>query len=161
VVFDAGIFYRIGSTGAQMAVVIRSFGFDSSSDGSIDRVVVGEPSVVVEDAFEQITPPTTFMLGLSYDLFSDRGDGKSLLLSGQLNNPNDNAESFNLGVEYVWNDLLALRAGYRMGVEEVNVPSFGVGLTVPGLEPDIRLDYGFNQLERLGSVHRLGIDVQL
>ena len=160
IVFDAGIFYRIGNTGAQMAVAIRSFGFDSSSDGTIERTVVGDPGVVVENSFEQITAPTTFMLGLTYQLF--RGSERnSLLLSGQLNNPNDNSESFNFGVEYVWNDMLALRGGYRVGVEEISAPSFGVGLTVPGLGPDIRFDYGFSQLERLGSVHRIGLDIQM
>lgn len=161
IVFDAGIFYRIGNTGAQMAVAIRSFGFDSSADGSIERTVVGSPSVVIEDSFENITPPTTFLLGLSYDLFAARADGNSLLFTGQLNNPNDNAESFNLGLEYVWNALLSLRAGYRFGVEEINAPSFGVGLAVPGIGPQVRFDYGFNQLERLGAVHRVGVDVQL
>ena len=161
VAFDAGIFYRIGFTGVQMAVAIRSFGFDSSSDGSIDRTLVGSPSVVTEEAFEAVTLPTTFMLGLSYDLFSAAGDGKSLILSGQLNNPNDNSESFNLGIEYVWADLLSLRTGYRFGVEELNTPSFGAGILVPGLQQHVRFDYGFNQLERLGAVHRVGVDVQL
>ncbi len=160
IVFDAGIFYRIGNTGAQMAVAIRSFGFDSSSDGEIERVVIGDPGIVVENSFEQITAPTTFMLGLTYQLFRGSGEN-SLLLSGQLNNPNDNSESFNFGVEYVWSNLLALRGGYRIGVEEISAPSFGVGLTVPGLGPDIRFDYGFSQLERLGSVHRIGLDVQM
>ena len=87
--------------------------------------------------------------------------GNQLLFSGQLNNPNDNAESFNLGIEFVWNKMLYLRGGYRVGVEEADVPSLGVGVAIPGLSPDIRFDYGFNQLERLGSVHRVGLDVQL
>ena len=161
VVFDAGVFYRIGNTGAQMAVAIRSFGFDSSGDGEIERVVVGDPGVVIEDSFEKITPPTTFQLGMTYEVFHNRGDNNRLLLAAELNNPNDNAESFNFGVEYIFNNLLALRTGYRFGVEEIGLPSFGVGFTVPGLGPDLRIDYGFNQLDRLGSVHRVGLDIQL
>jgi hypothetical protein len=160
-VFDAGVFYRIGNTGAQMAVAIRSFGLDSSSDGEIERVVVGDPGIKIEDSFEQITPPTTFMLGITYEPFQRSLAGNQLLFSGQLNNPNDNAESFNLGVEFVWNNTLSLRGGYRVGVEEADAPSVGVGIVVPGLGPDVRFDYGFNQLERLGSVHRIGLDVQL
>ncbi|HUF08526.1 MAG TPA: PorV/PorQ family protein [Rhodothermales bacterium] len=160
-VLDAGIFYRIGETGTKMAVSIRSFGFDSSSDGEIERTVVSETGVRIEDNFESMTPATTFLMGIAYDVFHRSGGDKSLLLSVQLNNPNDNAESYNIGVEYLWNRLLALRTGYRFGVEEAEVPSFGFGLLLPGIGPDVRFDYGFNQLERLGSVHRIGLDVGL
>ena len=160
-VLDAGIFYRIGETGAQMAVSIRSFGFDSSTDGVIERTVVSDPGSRIEDNFEAITPATIFLMGIAYDVFHKSADDRSLLISAQLNNPNDNAESYNVGVEYIWNSLLAIRTGYRLGVEESNVPSFGVGLQLPGFGPQVRFDYGFNHLERLGSVHRIGLDVAL
>lgn len=160
-VLDAGIFYRVGTTGTTMAVSIRGFGFDSSGDGQIERTVVSGDGVRIEDDFEAITPATTFLMGISYDVFHGAGDDRSLLFSVQLNNPNDNAESYNVGVEYVWNSMLALRTGYRLGVEELNAPSAGFGLMLPGVGPDVRFDYGFNQLERLGSVHRISLDVAL
>jgi len=160
-VLDAGIFYRIGDTGARMAVAIRSFGFDSSSDGEIERTVVSGTGIRIEDAFEGMTPATTFLMGIDYDVFHRSSGDNSLLLSVQLNNPNDNAESYNIGAEYLWNGLLALRTGYRLGVEEADAPSFGFGLLLPGIGPQVRFDYGFNHLERLGSVHRIGLDVGL
>ncbi|ARA92060.1 hypothetical protein AWN76_002005 [Rhodothermaceae bacterium RA] len=83
------------------------------------------------------------------------------MVSWQLTNPNDNAESYNLGAEYTWNDLLILRTGYRFGVEEVTTPSLGLGLIVPGLGPDLRFDYGFNRMERLGTLHRVGLHLSL
>ncbi len=156
VVFDTGIFYRVGATGAQMAVVIKNFGFDSSVSGEIERITL-ENVVVIESDFKSFTPPTTFLLGITYDVFHQSAD-QSLVVSGQLNNPNDNAESFNVGVEYVWQQLLALRTGYRFGVEELSVPSFGLGLMLP-TSPTARFDYAFTSLERLGSVHRLGLEV--
>ncbi|MGA7303677.1 MAG: PorV/PorQ family protein [Rhodothermales bacterium] len=159
-VFDAGIFYRIGETGARMAVSIRSFGFDSKSKGTIERTVISSTGVKVEDNFESITPATEFLMGVAYDVFQSDG-GNSLLLSAQLNNPNDNAESYNVGAEYTWNNLLALRTGYRLGVQESKVPSLGFGVMLPGIGPDVRFDYGFNHLERLGSVHRISLDVAL
>jgi hypothetical protein len=158
VVFDAGVFYRVGGTGAQMAVVIKNFGFDSSVSGQIERVSLDQLTPIIEDDFESFTPPTTFMLGLSYDVFR-RSSEQSLTFSAQLNNPNDNAESFNMGVEYLWQQILALRAGYRFGVEESTIPSLGFGLMIPGIGPMARFDYGFTSLERLGVVHRLGLEV--
>jgi hypothetical protein len=161
-VFDLGIFYRIGATGLQTAVAIRNFGLDGTPRGELERPLIDEDGTTVEDDFEPLTPPTTFLLGVTYEAL--RGsDRNALLLSGQLINPNDNAESFNVGLEYTWNDLLILRSGYRFGVEEYVLPSVGFGLRVPGLPGalGLRFDYGFNRRERLGAIHRVGLNVNL
>lgn len=160
VVFDLGVFYRVGSTGAQMAVAIRNFGLDGTPEGDIQRTVIGDITSVLEDDFESMTPPTTFLMGFTYNVFQ-ANDQHELLLSGQLNNPNDNAENWNAGVEYTWNETLILRTGYRFGVEEYTTPSFGVGLVIPYLGPDLRFDYGFSRLDRLGSINRIGINLHL
>ena len=160
--FDFGIFYRIGDTGAQMAVAIRNFGLDSTPTGELERTIIGSGGSVVENDFESITPPTTFLLGLTYNLLRNNPHNE-LMISGQLNNPNDNAESVNVGVEYTWNELLTLRGGYRFGIEEFDLPSFGAGLLLPTFTDafQLRFDYGFTQLERLGTVHRIGFNLGL
>lgn len=162
-VVDLGIFYRIGATGVQMAVAIRNLGIDAAPKGEIERVTVDPSgnSVTTENDFESITPPTTFLLGLSYDLL--HADARNdLNFSGQLTHLNDNAESFNLGVEYVWNQTLILRGGYRFGVDEYDLPSLGAGLMLPDLgRIGARFDYAFSHLDRLGTVHRVGLNVSL
>lgn len=159
VAFDLGIYYRIGTTGAQMAVSLRNFGLDSFSSGSISRSVIADPSTLIEDNLESITLPTTFLLGLTYNVLNENLDN-DFFVSAQLNNPNDNAENWNVGFEYIWQKLLALRLGYRFGIEEYTVPSAGVGLHLPFVGPDIRFDYGFSRLERLGAVHRVGLSTK-
>lgn len=159
-VFDIGVFYRVGTTGAQMAVAIRNFGLDGTPEGEIQRTVVGDITTVLEDDFESVTPPTTFLMGFTYNVFQN-SDQHNLMVSGQLTNPNDNAENWNAGVEYVWNETLILRTGYRFGIEEYTMPSFGVGLIIPYLGPDLRFDYGFSRLERLGSINRIGLNLEL
>lgn len=159
-VLDLGVFYRIGDTGAQMAVVIRNFGIDAALHGELERTALGTGTRVESD-FESMTPPTTFALGITYNLFRGHPTN-SLMLSGQLNNPNDNAENLNLGAEYIWNDVLALRAGYRFGIEEFDIPSFGAGFMLPAISGvQARFDYGFNRLDKLGAVHRLGMNLGL
>lgn len=161
-VFDLGVFYRVGETGAQMAVAIRNFGLDGVPSGKLPRTVLGQTEPRVETEFAELTPPTTFLLGITYDVL--RGSRvNDLLVSGQLNNPNDNAESFNLGLEYTWNRLLILRGGYRFGVEEYSTPSAGVGLNFDNVigGASARFDYGFTQLDRLGVVHRVGVNLGL
>jgi long-subunit fatty acid transport protein len=158
VVFDLGVFYRVGTTGAQMGVAIRNFGLDAAFEGELTRTTLD--GVVTETDFESVTPPTTFLLGLNYTALRDVAQ-HDLQVSGQLTNPADNAETFNVGAEYMWNELLILRAGYRFAVEEYSWPSFGAGLMLPIDLLQMRFDYGFSRLDRLGAIHRVGLNVQL
>jgi len=157
---DLGIFYQVGDTGVELGVAIRNFGGDATPSGSITRQTIDGP--VEETEFQGIHPPTTFLMGASWRPFRT-GAARDLTFVGQLTRPNDNAERFNVGAEYVWNELLSLRAGYRFGVDEGNLPSFGAGLRVPGLGSgrDLRIDYAFTSLERLGAVHRIGVNLRL
>ena len=155
---DLGVYYEVGTTGAQLGVAIRNFGLNGRPDGEVS-VLTGDGETETIDSFEQITPPTTFLLGVAYRLLR-ASDQHALTVSGQLTNPNDNAERIDLGAEYTWNDILVGRVGYQVGRDEVTVPSLGFGVIVPGIGPRLRLDYGFNHRDVLGSVHRVGLDVK-
>ena len=153
---DLGVHYRVGETGANIGIAIRNFGLNGVASGDLPRTTVGGETVTESD-FEDLVPPTTFLLGMSYDLLRGAGD-HALTVSGQLTNPNDNAEQFNVGAEYVFADLLALRAGYAFGIDEGKLPTFGFGVNIPGLgDREVHADYGFAQLDRLGTTHRVGI----
>lgn len=157
-VLDLGIFYRVGDTGIQMAVMIRSFGLDGRPRGELERLALS--GTVIENDFESVTPPTTFLMGFTYHPLRNNPQN-DIVLSFQLNNPNDNVENWNVGAEYVWNDLLHVRTGYRFGVDEYTAPSAGVGIRLPLAGPDLRFDYGFSQLERLGAIHQVGVNLAL
>ena len=160
IAFDLGIFYKVGSTGAQMAVAIRNFGFDAKPTGSIERKVIADDPIITEDDFDRVTPPTTFHLAVMYEML--RADPtNSLRLTGELSNPSDHSENINFGAEYIWNDLLSLRIGYRFGIEEYRLPGMGIGLNVPLGGTQFRFDYGFSELDRLGSIHRFGFNLVL
>lgn len=160
VVFDLGMQYRVGETGATMAVSVRNFGLDGQPKGTLARRVIDEDPVLLESSFESMTPPTTFHLALAYRVF-EPGAEQQLRLSSQLNNPSDNAENWNLGAEYGWRETVFFRAGYRFGVEEFTTPSLGAGVKAPLSGRTVRLDYGFNRLERLGNVHRFGMALSI
>lgn len=160
VVFDLGFRYAVGTTGLTMAVALRNFGLDGRPSGSLSRPVIADPPVAVEEDFETLTPPTSFHLGVAYDVLP-AGPEHALQVSAQLDNPNDNAETWSMGVEYGWRDLLYLRTGYRFGIEEYTTPSAGVGVQIPVTGTLLRFDYGFGRLERLGTVHRVGLNLSL
>jgi hypothetical protein len=158
-VVDLGVFYRVGQTGAKLAVAIRNFGVGTARpSGEVDVPNVNGTFETIS-TFEGITPPTQFLLGVGYEAI--RTEQHDLTVTAQLSNPADNQERFGLGAEYIWNQLLALRAGYQFGVDEGTLPSFGFGFHVPDFGgPQLRLDYGFSALDRLGAVHRIGIDLR-
>jgi hypothetical protein len=157
---DLGIAYDVGSTGARIGVAIRNFGLDATPEGSITRVDPNAEGGVAEvDDFESITPPTTFLLGLSYDALRAHPDHR-LTLASQLYRPNDNTETLGLAAEYTFRGLLVLRGGYRFGAEEYR-GSLGAGLRFPGLGEDARIDYGYQSMEYLGDVHAFSLNVTL
>ena len=154
---DLGVHYQVGLTGAAIGVAIRNFGLNGGLSGALGRNTIDQGTVTEED-FDEIVPPTLFLLGVSYAPL--RAGAHDLTVSGQLTSFNDNAEQFNVGAEYVWSDLLAVRTGYAFGNEEATVPAFGFGVFVPGLGTrQIRADYAFARFERLGSTHRIGVNV--
>ncbi len=157
---DLGIAYDVGSTGARIGVAIRNFGLDATPSGEISRVDPNAPGgVATTDDFESITPPTTFLLGLSYDLMRSSPD-HAVTIASQLYRPNDNTETLGLAAEYTFKGLLILRGGYRLGVEEYR-GSLGAGLRIPGLGEDARVDYGYQSMEFLGDVHAFSLNVTL
>ncbi|MDG1754539.1 MAG: PorV/PorQ family protein [Rhodothermales bacterium] len=160
VVFDLGIHYSVGSTGARMAVAVRNFGLDGRPEGTIERPVIADDPIKIESDFVAMTAPTTFHLGFAYDVFK-QSKANRLTLLAQLNNPNDNAEYWTTGAEFGWNETFFLRAGYHFGIEEVDAPSMGAGFRVPVAGRDLQIDYGFNRMERLGNVHRFGLNFSL
>ena len=158
---DLGVFYRIGTTGAALGVAIRNFGLNASLAGNLNRQdATGQ--TITETDFEGIVPPTTLLLGIRFDVLRRRAP---TTYASRASSParTTTPSAFNVGAEYGWNDLLSLRAGYRFGVEEAVLPTLGFGLHVPGLgaRATSACDYGFSQIDRLGAVHRIGVNLRL
>jgi long-subunit fatty acid transport protein len=158
-VVDLGVFYRVGETGASLGVVIRNFAVaDAIPSGNVQQIRP-DGSIGAAEGFERITPPTQFLLGVSYSAIQTAQH--ALSVAAQLSNPADNQERFSLGAEYTWSQTVALRGGYQFGQDEGSLPTFGAGFFVPDFGgPALRVDYGFALRDRLGPVHRVGLDVR-
>ncbi len=166
-VVDIGFFYRVGNTGLRFAVGMNNFGIDATPGGETRRLPgphesdlpVDEDGYLVFDDFESISPPTMFNLGAAYDLY--RSESLDILVTGQIINPNDNAEQFSLGTELSFIDQFFVRAGYQFGADEIYLPNFGAGFQLPLRGYTLGLDYGFAARERLGTLHRFSLKFNL
>ncbi len=152
---DFGFFYRVGETGLRFAVGINNFGLDGSSSGTTE--------VETLEGLEEREPadddplPTRFNIAAAFDLIQT--ENSSVVITGQITNPSDNAERFSLGAEYGFLNKFFVRTGYEFGVEERVLPSFGGGVQVPFSNRQLAIDYAYTSYNRLGDIHRLAVRI--
>ena len=153
--FDLGITYHTGFQSTRFAMSITNFGQDMTPSGNFSyQNLVGEDVNV--SSFQSFAPPTLFRIGMAAEMIDN--EQHRLTTSVQLNHPNDNAENINLGMEYAWKEVFALRGGYKTAQAEENF-SAGFGVHLPISMADFQLDYAFTNFGRLGSVNRFGIQL--
>jgi len=154
---DLGFFYRVGDTGLRFAIGLNNFGPDAKPTGDTQRITLDGSQT--EKNFQKVSLPTTFIIGAAYDAY--KGEHSSLMISGQLTNPSDNAERVSVGVEYGFMHRFYLRGGYQFGVDEVKYPSGGIGVAFPAGKHSFNFDYSFSPYERLGNIHRLALKISI
>jgi len=93
--------------------------------------------------------PIIYRVGGAYTIVDN------FLITGDLVKPNDNDLTFRLGVEYSFNKLLALRAGWNSS-DDLSSTGLSAGLGVKYQK--ISLDYSFEPKKYFGDVHRFSIN---
>jgi len=138
VIFDGGLIYKTGFKSLVLGAMLQHFGKEIKY-------------------FDKAYPlPQTLAVGVSGYLLAPEGaflmtsTDHTLLLAYDMVQARDHSQQQHLGMEYVFNNLLALRCGYKIFYDEENV-TFGAGITVNRF----RLDYAYNDFgEYLDAVHR-------
>ncbi len=144
---DFGTFFWTGLGSSRFAVSVANFGTNMEPSGTVtDR------SGNRFDDFQDFSPPTIFRIGFATEVVDN--ESHRVTTSVQLNHLNDNAENFSFGTEYLWQELLSLRAGYRLNVDEESF-AFGGGLAIPLKKVNLNLDFSYSDFGRLGSASRL------
>jgi hypothetical protein len=179
VTFDVGTFYQTDFYGLRLAFSVHNLGPDMQYSGQdlYQQRRLLEALNADPVAFSLVTNPYAiplmFRAGVALDLLS--------VLQGRTNTPklyaeghqehrligavdfetySDVPEQFALGLEYTWNDLLALRAGYRFGNDQMWLAG-GVGINYVGSGFRGQFDYAITPTRRLGLVHRLSVSLSL
>jgi len=137
---DVGTLYNTGFRGFKIAMVISNFGPD------LKFIQMGHPL------------PMNFKFGGSMDIVNSGLHKATFALEGS--HPNDNLEKFNGGMEYWYNDILALRMGNHF---ENNAGgfSFGAGLKFKLSKTKAGFDYSYHDFGYLTQIHRFSVSVKL
>ncbi len=108
-----------------------------------------------EEAFEL---PLTFRIGVAMDLFDFVGglSNQSLVLGIDALHPRDYSERIHVGAEYMYSDLIALRAGYKFNYDEEGLNlGFGLKYGIGGV--NVKFDYSYTSFGIFDGVNRFTI----
>ena len=136
-------------------------GTSASVIHDIDQTTTGNNGKIPANlATEEWTLPLNFKVGISYKVFSD--ESNRLILAFDASHPSDNYESIDLGGEYVFNDFLAVRGGYKsmflVDSEEGMTLGIGVKQALVG-NVQVAFDYGYQDFGILKNVQKFTIGI--
>jgi hypothetical protein len=151
VLFDLGLFYNVHLRNTRFAAVVSNFGINIKPHGEVTilKLSGAEPT----DNFSAFSAPSIFRLAIATDVF--RKNAHVLTAGLQLNHPGDNNETFSLGFEYTYMNLMMLRTGYEFGADEKGWPSLGAGIRLPRRFGNFRFDYAWQYKQVFGNVQRI------
>jgi hypothetical protein len=175
---DVGTYYETGFKSIRIGMAIMNFGpdvtfkVDDDGDGEFDEDiydgvsqdddngdgVIDGNDLDGEDKEEKAVPlPLTFRAGLAMDVLQTESSKATLV--AELAHPSDNEERYQFGGEYWLQDMLALRAGWKLNMDEGGLTA-GAGLKLAVTSSSIfSLDYAYNDLGMLTSVHRFSTSI--
>ncbi|MDP1678275.1 MAG: PorV/PorQ family protein [Bacteroidota bacterium] len=141
VAFDFGMYYKTGLKSLNFAVSVRNF----SQEVKYER--------------EGFQLPLIFRVGVAFnamDLITEDKDADAFLISIDATHPRDFSEQVNIGGEYTFIKIFALRAGYMFNNDLYNFTAgAGVHHSIEGV--DFGVDYSYTPYDKLGTVNRFSV----
>ncbi len=114
---------------------------------------LGPQMSFIEEKFDL---PVQYKAGAAYTTPVEALKG-AVLVTGDLVVPNDGDAKTHFGLEYEYDNMVALRVGYRSGWDNQNI-SFGLGARVGSM----RIDYAYVPFySDLGDTHRVSLGFML
>jgi hypothetical protein len=161
--FDAGTEYLTDFYHMRIAMDIANLGPDRGFSGNSLDFIANNPNInAVRDSLagalttQTFSLPLIFRLGLATDVLQGTVENQKLNMDFDFSTHSDGPEQYNLGAEYVWNDMASLRAGYAFNEDELG---FGIGAGFHYKSEDFSgvIDYSFNTTKNLGGIHQITI----
>ena len=170
-VFHLGTLYRVSDGGVELGASLSNLGVGGRFAGRDLRVTYdedpdqngGNSTRPAEIFTEGHSVPVLLRFGLGVPYRLDATNRLRLAIDAL--HPSDNSESLNLGVEYGYKELFAMRAGWQHLLKQDAEGGLTLGAGVRGDMNNsfgYRFDYAFADMGRLEATHRitLGLDFQ-
>lgn len=145
--FDFGTVYNTGYKSLTFAMSVRNF------------------SQEVQFETEGFQLPLNFHIGVAMDMmdiFDPESKLHSFLLAVEATHPRDQPEQLRIGGEYLFLDVLALRAGYNSNLDERDISlGFGLKKDFGRRGGKIALDYAYTPFGVFDNVQRFSFSLAL
>lgn len=147
IAFDLGTLFYSQIFDLRIAATISNFGTDMRLSGKdllvlydVDPTIYGNNDQILANLRTDSYPlPLLFRVGVAMDLLNT--SMHKITIGADALHPNDNAESLNIGGEYIFNNFISLRAGYK----NLFLKNTQEGLTLGvGVKYDFSPSYGFS-----------------
>ncbi len=168
IAIDMGVKYQTPFEGITLGMSISNFGSKMRLMGN-NTIVLYDPDIfttgnnahIPADArTDEWTLPLNFKVGIAYNVFSI--DGNRLVVAMDASHPSDNYESIDLGGEYVFNDYIFLRGGYKSlfleNAEERFTLGFGIQQALIG-NTQLTFDYAYQDYQRLNNAQKFSVGI--
>lgn len=168
--FDIGSQFDTGIKGIKLGMAITNFsskfkfdGPDLNIDVDTDETYDGNPETEARLNTLEWSLPLVFRMGIMCDIMGPKSEimmnpNHRITVSFDANDPMDHFLRFNTGVEYAFQEMLALRAGYHINYDETSF-SAGIGLNLDLNSMPLNIDYAIVNYGKLGFVNQISIQV--
>jgi hypothetical protein len=173
VAFDIGTMYKTGWRNLRLGMSVTNFGPDMKFKGDYNNTYVsGIWTTTVSEEYGYYPLPISLQVGVADDYyFAD----DAIRVTGALDysHPNDLSERVHVGAEFAYDEMFFVRGGFFMDVDERNTDEaidpgddaldrfmefrFGAGVRIS----NVMVDYAWQDIEDLGSVHRFAVGFAL
>lgn len=165
---DVGILYNTQFEGLKLGMSISNFGTKMQLSGR-DLITQNDRypgnnghNETIKGNLEtgQFELPLMFRVGLSMDVLQDVENNKLLVAVDALH-PNDDVEYINVGLEYGFNNLVFLRAGYKelFATDSQQGLNLGAGINYNLAGTAITIDYAFIDFGLLNYVQMYSLSL--
>lgn len=166
---DLGVLFHSDIYGLRIAATITNFGTGMRMDGQdlyvqhdIDPNNYGNnDQILAALRTDEFPLPLTFRIGLAMDVLET--EEHRVTLATDALHPNDNDESINVGFEYMFNNLIAFRLGYKSLFLDNAEEGFtaGVGLNYNFTNDfGIRVDYAYQDFGILDYTQHFSVGIR-
>jgi hypothetical protein len=164
--FDAGSLYQTDFYHMKISLALTNLGPDRNFQGNSLAIVASDPTfnstARPADALlvtSNFSLPLAFRIGLATDVFQGQMQDQKLNVAFDFAAHSDGPESYNIGGEYIWNDIIAFRAGYGFNQDQLGL-GLGAGFKYKSEDFMGNIDYSINTTKNFGLINRLSISAQ-
>lgn len=164
---DVGTLFETQFSGLKVGMSITNYGTKMQMLGQ-DNLIQVDPDPTVSGNNNKIAAnletskfdmPLMFRVGLGIDLLKGAGNS-NLIVAVDALHPNDDVEYVNAGMEYTFNQMVSLRAGYKTlfarDSEEGLALGGGIKYKVMGFT-ELRLDYAYQDFGVLDNIQKFSL----